>query len=344
MDALDRLTIPLLIWYGEKKRALPWRSDPTAYHVLVSELMLQQTRVAAARSYYERFLQALPALSDLAAAPEEELLRLWQGLGYYGRARNLRKAARRIAQDFGGRFPETYEEILTLPGVGEYTAGAIASIAFGVPVPAVDGNALRVCARLLASRADVSLPATKKAFRARLLSLMPLDRPGDYNQALMELGATVCLPNGAPNCQDCPAQGFCAAHLLGREADFPVKPPKKPRRIEERTVYLIFRNGRVALRLRPEKGLLAGLWEYPHAPRGENALASWSIVPAGTAPGGSGKHVFTHLEWHMTALLVETEGELPAGWVWAAAAEMRKRYPLASAQRMFDGTVFSRIT
>ncbi|HPE15582.1 MAG TPA: A/G-specific adenine glycosylase [Oscillospiraceae bacterium] len=343
MDALDRLTIPLLVWYGENKRDLPWRSDPTAYRVLVSELMLQQTRVAAVLSYYERFLRALPTLPDLAAASEEELLRLWQGLGYYGRARNLQKAARRITEDFGGRFPETYEEILTLPGVGEYTAGAVASIAFGVPVPAVDGNVLRVCARLLASEADVSLPATKKEIRARLLALMPLGRPGDYNQALMELGATVCLPNGAPQCGACPARDFCRAHLLGRETELPVRPPKKPRRIEERTVYLLFRNGRVALRRRPEKGLLAGLWEYPHAPRGQDALAAWGISPLSTAPGGTAKHVFTHLEWHMAALLVETADELPREWVWASAAEVRGRYPLSSAQRAFDGAVFSRI-
>ena len=343
MDALERLTIPLLVWYGENKRDLPWRRDPTAYHVLVSELMLQQTRVAAVLSYYERFLRALPTLPDLAGASEEELLRLWQGLGYYGCVRNLQKAARRIMEAFHGRFPQTYEEILTLPGVGEYTAGAVASIAFGAPVPAVDGNVLRVCARLLSSGADVSLPATKKEFRARLLALMPLDRPGDYNQALMELGATVCLPNGAPQCGACPARDFCAAHRSGREADFPVKPPKKPRRIEERTVYLIFRNGRVALRQRPEKGLLAGLWEYPHAPRGEDALAAWGITPLATAPGGTGKHIFTHLEWHMTGLLAETLDELPESWVWASAAEMRGRYPLASAQRAFDGAVFSRI-
>ena len=259
MNQLDQLPIPLLQWYRENARVLPWRSDPTPYHVWVSEIMLQQTRVAAVLDYYRRFMEALPTVADLAAVEEDRLMKLWQGLGYYNRARNLQKAARQVAEDFGGAFPDTYEGLLTLSGVGEYTAGAIASIAFGVPVPAVDGNVLRVVARISGDGGDIARPDTKARMRAALQAVLPVDAPGDFNQALMELGATVCLPNGAPLCDRCPAADFCTARREERTGELPVKAAKKARRIEARTVFLIFWEKKVALRRRPGLGLLAGL-------------------------------------------------------------------------------------
>ncbi len=327
MTELDKLPVPLLAWYRENARVLPWRSDPTPYHVWVSEIMLQQTRVAAVLDYYKRFLEVLPTVKDLAECPEDRLMKLWQGLGYYSRARNLQKAARQVMADFGGTFPDTFDAIRTLSGVGDYTAGAISSIAFGRAVPAVDGNVLRVVSRLTLDRRDVTKPEAKKDITAALQRTMPREAPGDFNQALMELGATVCLPNGAPLCEKCPARDFCAAHRAGAELDLPVKSLKKERRVEERTVWLIFREGKVALRKRPDKGLLAGLWEYPNEREGSPCPVTGKEEFA-----ASGKHIFTHIEWHMTAYTLEAESDaLPPGWVWADKAALRELYSLPSA-------------
>lgn len=335
MTQLDKLPLPLLEWYRENARDLPWRRDPTPYHVLVSEIMLQQTRVVAVLGYYDRFLEAFPTVQDLAEGPEEQLMKLWQGLGYYSRARNLQKTARQVMEDFGGVFPSDYETLLTLAGVGEYTAGAIASIAFGQAVPAVDGNVLRVVSRLTGDRRDVTAPAVKGSVRAALREVIPLRSPGDFNQAMMELGATVCLPNGAPLCERCPARDFCVGHLTGTALDLPVKAPKKARRVEERTVYIILHQGRVALRRRPEKGLLAGLWEYP------NGLSPWPCPVEGTvAFAGTGKHVFTHIEWRMTAYTVQAAGDtLPEGWVWADSRALAETYSVPSAFAYFSPIV-----
>ena len=331
MNELEVLPIPLLTWYREHARVLPWRSDPTPYHVWVSEIMLQQTRVAAVLDYYRRFLEALPTVADLAQCPADALMKLWQGLGYYSRARNLQKAAKQIMGDFSGAFPGDYDSIRSLAGVGDYTAGAIASIAFGVPVPAVDGNVLRVVARITGDRRDVTRPETKNAVRQALLDTMPRNAPGDYNQALMELGATVCLPNGAPLCEECPAGAFCAARRLGLTRELPVKAPKRERRVEERTVWLIFRDKKVALRRRGAKGLLAGLWEYP------NELSPCACpVPGREEFAASGKHIFTHIEWRMKVYTVEAETEsLPEGWVWADRAGLADVYAVPNAFQGF---------
>ena len=337
MRELEQLPIPLLAWYHENARVLPWRSDPTPYHVWVSEIMLQQTRVAAVMGYYSRFMAALPDVAALAAVEDDTLMKLWQGLGYYSRARNLKKAAGQVMERYGGALPASYEELLTLAGVGEYTAGAIASIAFGIPVPAVDGNVLRVVSRVAGDEEDITLPATKKRMGQALQEIIPTAMPGAFNQAMMELGATVCLPNGAPLCDRCPAAGFCAALAQDKIDVLPVKAPKKARRVEERTVYLIFHEGRVALRRRPEKGLLAGLWEYPNEPAEKTGiLESWGIVPASQRWGGTGKHIFTHIEWHMTARLVQAETEeLPEGWVWAGGSDLRQIYAVPNAFQSF---------
>ncbi|MCD8125955.1 MAG: A/G-specific adenine glycosylase [Clostridiales bacterium] len=327
---------PLISWFHDNARELPWRSDPTPYRVWVSEIMLQQTRVAAVLGYFARFMAALPTVEALADAEEDELLKLWQGLGYYNRARNLKKAARQIVYDRGDVFPDTYRELLTLAGVGEYTAGAIASIAFGEAVPAVDGNVLRVVTRLTGDTGDITKPETKARIRAALAAVMPQNLSGAFNQALMELGALVCLPNGAPECDRCPWRELCAARREGTIDDLPVKPPKKQRKVEGRTVYLIFREGKVALRRRPDEGLLRGLWEFPNVMDDqEDALAQWGMADAATLDGPRARHIFTHIEWYMQSVQVFPSGEaLPEGWVWADRAALEERYPIPNA---FDG-------
>ena len=345
MKELEQLPIPLLTWYREHARVLPWRSDPTPYHVWLSEIMLQQTRVAAVMEYYRRFLAALPTVADLAAVEEDQLMKLWQGLGYYNRARNLQKAARQVMEDWGGQFPRTYKDLRTLAGVGDYTAGAIASIAFGEDVPAVDGNVLRVVTRITGDSGDITRADTKERIRAALADILPRGMAGEFNQAMMDLGATVCLPNGAPLCGQCPAEGFCTAHREERTGELPVKAAKRPRRVEERTVFLLFHGGRVALRRRGEKGLLAGLWEYPNEfSPASDALAAWGIEPAAEEFGGTGKHIFTRIEWHMTARLIETKGEaLPEGWVWAGREELRREYAVPNAFQSFQYLVEERL-
>jgi A/G-specific adenine glycosylase len=338
---LQQAVFPLLNWFHENARTLPWREEPTPYRVWVSEIMLQQTRVAAVLGYFARFMEALPTVEALAHVEEDTLLKLWQGLGYYNRARNLQKAARQIVYEREGVFPDRYEDLLTLAGVGDYTAGAIASIAFGQAVPAVDGNVLRVVTRLTGDFGDITKPETKQRIRAALQAVMPLDMPGTFNQGLMELGALVCLPNGAPDCGHCPWQGLCVAHRDDLTDSLPVKAPKKARRLEQRTVYLIFHQGRVALRRRPGRGLLSGLWEYPNElTEGGPQPEDWGLAVADQAVGSSGKHIFTHIEWHMTARLLRlADDALPEGWVWADKADLLERYAIPNAFSAFHGDV-----
>ncbi len=332
---LSQLPIPLLRWYAENARDLPWRREPTPYHVWLSEIMLQQTRVQAVLGYYERFLQTCPTVAQLAALPEERLLKLWQGLGYYSRARSLQKAANILMERYGGQLPADYQALLDLPGVGAYTAGAIASIAFGLPYPAVDGNVLRVAARITGDFTDISTPAMKKKVTAQLQDILPVEAPGQFNQALMELGATVCLPNGAPRCPVCPARTLCLACRRELTDRLPVKAPRKPRRVEEREVFLLFFEGQVALCRRPERGLLAGLWEFP------NRLSPADCPVAGQQVGQAhGRHIFTHVEWHMHARVILAHGpELPQGWIWAGKRALEGEHPIPSAFDCFRPAV-----
>ncbi len=343
LDNLPGLIPPLLLaWYDRSARVLPWRSDPKPYRVWVSEIMLQQTRVEAVLPYFERFLAALPDVSALAAADEPKLMKLWQGLGYYSRARNLQKAARIIMERHDGRLPADWRALRELPGVGDYTAGAIASIAFGLPEPAVDGNVLRVLSRVLASGEDIALPKVKKRFTALVRAILPQDRPGDFNQALMDLGATVCLPNGAPLCKDCPLAGVCRANALGIAGTLPVRAAKKPKAIQLKTVFVIRCGGSTLLALRPPKGLLAGLWELPNADGwldGAEAaalLATWGAEPSGLAPLPEAKHVFTHVEWRMRGFLVDAPCFSPP-WqhAWADGAALHGRYAVPSAFKAY---------
>ena len=246
-DVYEKLPGALLPWYEANRRDLPWRRDREPYHVWLSEIMLQQTRVEAVKGYYLRFLDALPSIPDLADADPDALHKLWEGLGYYSRVRNLQKAARVIVEQYGGVFPSDHAAIRALPGIGDYTAGAVASICFGQPTPAVDGNVLRVTSRVDACYDPITDPKVKKAVGARLAAVYPAGRCGDFTQSLMELGATVCVPNGAPHCEVCPCRDFCRARALGCQTELPVKAAKKERRVEEKTVFLLRCGERVAL-------------------------------------------------------------------------------------------------
>ena len=299
-------THALLSWYRREHRALPWRETRDPYRIWISEIMLQQTRVEAVKPYYARFLEAAPTVSALADLEETELLKLWEGLGYYSRARNLWRAAKTVVLTHGGSMPRTYEELRALPGIGDYTAGAIGSIAYGLRVPAVDGNVLRVLSRLCASEADVTDEKTKQAFRASLATVIPEDA-GDFTQALIELGATVCGPNAEARCAECPLSDACLASLSERENELPVRKQKKPRKIEQLTVFLVRDGERTLLSRRPDKGLLAGLYELPNAKGHLDREAAIDFVRSlGTEPLRisrieDAKHIFTHVEWHMIA-------------------------------------------
>ena len=334
----------LLAWFRQNARALPFRQDPTPYHIWVSEIMLQQTRVAAALEHYRRFMAALPSVQALAACPDEELFKLWEGLGYYSRARNLKKAAQRVCEEYGGQLPASYEELQKLPGIGAYTAGAIASIAFGLPAPAVDGNVLRVFARLYNDDGNIADPAVKKVFTRRVMDQQPAASPGPFNEALMELGALVCLPGGAPLCGACPLAGQCLANAAGTQNDLPVKTPPKARRVQPVTVLILRSAAGCLLQKRPEKGLLAGLWQpflFEEALGLDEALARLAglglsvrgdVPPRPLHPA---KHIFSHVEWHMTGWELEAAGPAPAGCVWAAPEQAAERYALPGAFKAY---------
>ena len=330
---------PLLSWFSEHARVLPWRSDPTPYRVWISEIMLQQTRVEAVKPYFERFYAELPDIRSLAECPEDRLLKLWEGLGYYNRVRNLQTAARQIMSGHGGEMPADFGELLKLKGIGRYTAGAVASIAFGIPVPAVDGNVFRVMTRLTADNSDIGKPSFRAELEEMLAGLIPADRAGAFNQALMELGATVCVPGGPPKCAECPLAPYCRAHLECRETDFPVKSPKAGRRIEEKTVLVICDGARSVFRKRPDKGLLAGMYEFPwekgFLSSGEavKCVEALGFSPVYIRPLPDATHIFTHVEWHMKAYLIKTaETEtVPDGLILADRKQIQSEFPVPSA-------------
>lgn len=335
------ITEPLLSWYDRSARILPWRENREPYRIWVSEIMLQQTRVEAVKPYYERFLNKLPTVAALAQADEQELLKLWEGLGYYSRVRNMKKAAIQIMQERGGRFPDSPEELKKLPGIGDYTAGAIASIAFQKCAAAVDGNVLRVAARLAAEREEISRPPLRRQIEQEIMRAMPKERPGDFNQALMELGAVVCLPNGAPGCSVCPLALGCVARREGIAQKLPTKPKKKARKIQERTIFLLFSHGNIVLRKRSSTGLLAGMWELPGVEEklsvreAQDMLNRWGIRASACQPIGEAKHVFTHIEWHMTGFSAVVRGSVPAEMCMVSQEKLHRDIALPSAFRAF---------
>ncbi len=332
---------PLLKWFIQNRRMFPWRQDKDPYHVWVSEIMLQQTRIEAAKEYYIRFMKELPDVQSLCDASQEKLLKLWEGLGYYSRAKNLHKAAKAIVEQYSGHFPDHYRDLLKLSGIGEYTAGAIASICFGEKVPAVDGNVLRVLSRILGSDKNVLLPEVKKEMTALLCAVMP-EEAGDFNEALMELGETVCLPNGAPDCDHCPLQKFCIAYEKDLTKELPVRIKKQTRTTEYMTVLLIVSSqGHIALEKRTEKGLLSGMYQLPNlSGRAEIdsiavILEQWHLKVLSIEELGEAKHIFTHKEWRMKGVRVVTENESEC-FLWASKEDLHKKYPLPTAFRHFN--------
>lgn len=314
--------------------------ESDAYRVWVSEIMLQQTRVEAVKGYYDRFFKALPTVKDLAEAEEDKLLKLWEGLGYYNRVRNMQKAAQQIMVDHAGRFPDTYEEILQLKGIGNYTAGAISAFAYGIPKPAVDGNVLRVISRITGSYEDIMKQSVRKKIESALEQVIPTDAASDFNQGLIELGAIVCVPNWGPKCEQCPVKEYCIAHAENLTAEIPVKKKAKARKIEERTV-LIFKDGKqIAIRKRPAKGLLAGLYEFPNL-EGKFSMAEVTeyskkigLMPVRIQELPEAKHIFSHIEWHMTGYEVtvdELEKTNEEGFLFIHPEQIKKEYSIPSA-------------
>ena len=339
MAELNRLPEALLPWYDENRRDLPWRKDKEPYHVWLSEIMLQQTRVEAVKGYYARFLTALPTIGDLAGCDDDALHKLWEGLGYYSRVRNLKKAANAVMERHGGLFPRSYAEVLALPGIGTYTAGAICSICYDLPTPAVDGNVLRVISRLTEDPTPIDSPTYKEAVRQALAEIYP-QRAGDFTQALMELGATVCGPNRKPDCEKCPCASFCGGARHGTAERYPVKLPKKQRKIEEKTVFILSCDGKYALRKRPKTGLLADLWEFPNVPgklelpQAMAAVEAMGLKPRDVFRQVSRGHIFTHVQWDMLGIYLEVAE--PAGaFTWMTAEQIRQEAALPTAFRQF---------
>ena len=336
---IGRLPALLLPWYREHRRDLPWRKDRQPYHIWVSEIMLQQTRVEAVKSYYTRFLKALPTVEALADCDDDLLYKLWEGLGYYSRVRNLKRAAIVIMEQHEGIFPNTHAEILKLPGIGAYTSGAICSIAYDLPTPAVDGNVLRVVSRLLNDSTPIDLPETKKAVTHMLSEIYPKDA-GDFTQALMELGATICGPNKAPDCENCPCRDICLGYQEGTAEQLPVKSPKKAKRQEDRTVFILRCDSRYALEKRPNKGLLAGLWQFPNVSGHQNMLQALETVqtmdlqPREILREVERKHIFTHIQWNMKGIYLEV-AETGGNFQWFSPTEINTQAALPTAFRQF---------
>ena len=345
MSLNPNITEALLNWYDHNARILPWREEPTPYRVWISEIMLQQTRVEAVKPYYERFMKELPDIEALASVDDDKLMKLWEGLGYYNRARNLKIAANQILEEFEGKMPGDYDKLLTLKGIGEYTAGAIGSIAFGLPVAAVDGNVLRVITRISADERDILKQSTKRAVTGELLEIIPKDRAGDFNQALMELGAVVCVPNGQPKCDQCPWDTVCRAYKEDLIGKIPVKTPKKKRRIEQKTVFLLEYQHKIAIRKRGKKGLLAGLWEFPNEESIftvedlEQKLKTWKVAHYHFEATAKQKHIFSHVEWRMAGFYIECLEKPEEDFIWISREEMEDDYAIPSAFEAFKAVL-----
>jgi len=344
MEACDlqKIVIPLTEWYKKNARDLPWRKNTDAYRVWVSEIMLQQTRVDTVIAYYERFMRIFPTMNALAEGSEEQLLKLWEGLGYYARARNLQKAAKIICEKYQGIFPSQYDKILALPGIGAYTAGAISSIAFEKPVAAVDGNVLRVITRLTQDNHDITDEKFKKKITQQLNQIYPLKACGIFTQSLMELGAVVCVPNGMPKCEECPLKQLCGAYTSHTPLAFPVKKKKAARKIEQKTVLLLNTKNQIALHKRAAGGLLGGMWELPNleGTKSIEELTEWlreqGLTAVSIKKGVKKKHIFTHIEWHMDSYIVDCENvSNAASFVWSNKDELENKYALPTAFKKF---------
>lgn len=335
IDKMKKITKPIVQWYQENKRELPWRKEKNPYHIWISEIMLQQTRIEAVKQYYKRFLEELPTIGDLAQIEEKRLLKLWEGLGYYNRARNLKKAAQMIQEEYHGEMPKNYEELVKLPGIGEYTAGAISSIAYDEKVPAVDGNVLRVVSRVIGSKKDVLESKTKKEITEKLKEIMP-KQAGDFNEGLMELGELICIPNGEPLCEKCPLQEICVARKEGLTALIPVRNSKIKRKKEKITVFLLEKEDKIAIRKRDKKGLLANMYEFPNVNQKINpkeiqrVLKEWNLSGTKEEKVGIHHHVFSHIEWDMIGYKIQVKSVNEA-FIWVEKQAILEQYPIPGA-------------
>lgn len=329
----------LLPWYEKNARNLPWRKDQEPYHVWLSEIMLQQTRVDTVIDYYNRFLMEFPTIEALADANEEKVLKLWEGLGYYSRARNLQKAAKTIMKEHGGSFPKDSAEINKLSGIGPYTAGAIASICFDQPIPAVDGNVLRVVSRITEDYHCIDEESTKREMGKKLAAIYPKGRCGDFTQSLMELGATVCLPNGEPQCGNCPAGDICMAYKWQNYSSLPIRKEKKAREVRELTLFILTCEDKVAVRKRQEKGVLHDMWELPniYGHLDKESVHHW-LQEQGCFciidNISKGKHIFTHIEWRILSYTIACEKTF-GDYIWADKNKMDTEISLPTAFKKF---------
>ncbi len=326
---LEEIVAPLTTWYRANKRDLPWRKEVTPYKVWISEIMLQQTRVEAVKVYFERFMKEVPSVLHLSKIDDDQLLKLWEGLGYYQRARNLKKAAQVIMGQFDGKIPSTYADLISLPGIGSYTAGAIASLAFQRPLPAVDGNVLRVLSRVMGSTKDISREQTKKEMEQHLRKILKSSFVSDFNQGLMELGALICVPDTTPKCEVCPLRHLCIARKQDLVSLIPIKGSKTPRKKLEKTVLILEYKGSYAIEKRPKEGLLAGLYGFPilDGHLNEEDLRHWltrnHIQVQTIERQKPHKHVFTHLEWQMIAYHVLCQNP-PSGYLLKSKEALEK--------------------
>ncbi len=344
---LGKLVPSLLSWYQENARELPWREQADAFLVWITEIMLQQTRIEAVKPYYERFLNEFPDMEALAMASEERVLKLWEGLGYYSRARNLQKTARICMQNYGGELPDSEERLKKLPGIGNYTAGAVASISFGIPAPAVDGNVLRVFSRFFCEKRDKMNSHWRKEAEELIRRIIPRENPGAFNQGIMEIGETICLPKGAPLCGQCPLRDGCLAHGRGEEEKYPVKPQKRPRRVEEKTVFLLEYQGRIALRRRPSTGILAGMYEFPCLPgywEEKEAIKQLQVTREATCVRKlpQAKHIFSHIEWEMQGWYISLEEEAQGDWIFVSPEDLREKYAIPTAYQTYTRCLFKK--
>lgn len=339
---LEKIVTPLLDWYHANRRELPWRENREPYRVWVSEIMLQQTRVEAVIPYYERFMKRCPTIASLAECEDEELFKLWEGLGYYSRAKNLKKAANVICTHYEGRFPEQFEAILDLPGIGSYTAGAISSIAFEKARAAVDGNVLRVITRLTENHQDIMDTKFRKQITEELEKIYPPSERGDFTQSIMELGAIVCIPGGAPKCETCPLNFLCGAYKKGTQLKYPVKKKKAARKIEEKTILILIHQGKIAINKRNEKGILSGMWELPNQDGNltRQEILQWLAdkkivlkdIRKPDHDKGKKKHIFTHIEWHMEYWILACESvEKDSGFTWVTREQLETEVALPTA-------------
>lgn len=335
IELIKKIRTPVVQWYQKNKRDLPWRRGKNPYHIWISEIMLQQTRIEAVKQYYERFIEQLPTIKDLANIEEERLLKLWEGLGYYSRARNLKKAAKIIQEQYKNQMPKNYVELIKLPGIGEYTAGAISSIAYDEQVPAVDGNVLRVLSRVVGSKRDVLESRTKKEFMEILAKVIP-KQAGDFNEGLMELGELICIPNGIPLCNRCPLQKNCVAKNENLTELIPVRNQKIKRKKEDITVFLLEFKGKIAIRKRNSTGLLANLYEFPNVPQKltkqeiEKRLKNWNLISYEIEKVGIHRHIFSHVEWNMIGYKIEVINSNEE-FMWVKKSDILEKYPIPGA-------------